>query len=111
MNIAVLGGSFDPPHIGHYLVIRQLLDIRTDIDKVLLVPAYQHQWKPSFTTVADRLIMVKSLLQEKTEISEIEIARKGVSYTIDTVKAIKHQTKGNIYWIVGSDILGEFDRC
>lgn len=106
----MLGGSFDPPHIGHYLVIRQVLDFRPDIDKILLVPAYQHQWKPSFATVEERLTMTKSLLQEKTEISEVEIQRQGVSYTIDTVKEIKRQTNADLYWIVGSDIISEFNR-
>lgn len=110
VKIAILGGSFDPPHIGHYLVIRQILDFRSDLDKILLVPSYQHQWKPSFTSVQDRLIMTESLLQEKTEISNIEIDRKGVSYTMDTLKGIKKQTDAEIYWIVGSDIIYEFNR-
>lgn len=110
VKIALLGGSFDPPHIGHYLVLRQILDFRPDIDKILLVPAYQHQWKPSFVKVHDRLNMTKFLLQEKTEISEIEIQRKGISYTIDTVREIKKQTQGEIYWIVGSDIVAEFHK-
>lgn len=110
MRIAVLGGSFDPPHIGHYLVIRQVLDFRADIDKILLIPAYQHQWKPSFATVDARLSMTKFLLQERTEISTVEVERKGVSYTIDTVKQIKQQTDANLYWIVGSDIVTEFHR-
>ncbi len=110
MNIAVLGGSFDPPHIGHYLVIRQILDFRPDIDKILLIPAYKHQWKPSFASVKDRLLMTKSLVQEKTEISYIEIERKGVSYTIDTVRLIKQKTQATLFWLAGSDILYEFDR-
>lgn len=110
MNIALLGGSFDPPHIGHYLVIRQVLDFRPDIDKILLIPAYQHQWKPSFVRVEDRLAMTEFLLQERTKISEVEIERKGISYTIDTVKEIKKQTNADLYWIVGSDIISEFNR-
>lgn len=110
MNIAILGGSFDPPHIGHYLVVRQILDYRKDIDKILFMPAYKHQWKPQYTTPRDRLIMLKSLMQERTEISEIELDRKGVSYTIDTIRQVKQQTHGNIYWIVGSDIVSEFSK-
>lgn len=110
MRIAILGGSFDPPHLGHYLVIRQILDFRPDIDKILLIPAYKHQWKPSFASVNDRLTMTKFLLEEKTEISEIEIQRKGISYTIDTVKAVSEQAQAQVYWIVGSDIVFEFDK-
>lgn len=110
MKIAVLGGSFDPPHLGHYLVTRQILEVRPDIDKILLMPAFQHQWKPIQASVKNRMQMLKSLSNNKIEISEIEIKRRGVSYTIDTVKEIKKRTDSFIYWIVGSDILSEFDR-
>ncbi len=110
MNIAVLGGSFDPPHIGHYFVIKQILELRKDIDKILLVPAYKHQWKPSFASVEDRLNMLKYFVDNRVSISDIEIQRKGISYTIDTIKELKSQTKSKIYWIVGSDILYEFNR-
>lgn len=110
MKIAVLGGSFDPPHLGHYLVTRQILEVMPDIDKILLMPAFKHQWKPIQASVKDRMQMLKSLTNKKIEISEIEIQRQGVSYTIDTVKEIKKTTDAFIYWVVGSDILTEFDR-
>lgn len=110
MNIAVLGGSFDPPHLGHYLVTRQILEVRKDIDKILLVPAFKHQWKPIQASTKDRINMLKSLETNKIEISNIEITRGGVSYTLDTVKKLKSITKSSIYWIVGSDILFEFNR-
>lgn len=110
MKIAVLGGSFDPPHIGHYLVIQQILELRKDITKILLVPAYKHQWKPAFASVNERATMLQSLTSSQVEISDIEIKRQGISYTIDTIKELKKQTKAQIYWIVGSDIIAEFER-
>ncbi|MBI3070279.1 MAG: nicotinate (nicotinamide) nucleotide adenylyltransferase [Candidatus Levybacteria bacterium] len=110
MKIGILGGSFDPPHLGHYLVIKQILEIRKDINKILLVPAFKHQWKPIQASVKDRLAMLQSLVNEKTEISDTELQRQGVSYTVDTVREIKNKTKADIFWIVGSDILSEFHR-
>ncbi len=110
MKIGILGGSFDPPHIGHYFVIQQILGLRPEIDKVILVPAFQHQWKPAFASVEDRNNMLKYFVSNRVEISDIEIQRKGISYTIDTIKQLKNQTKAEVYWIVGSDILGEFER-
>lgn len=110
MKIAILGGSFDPPHLGHYLVIKQILEIREDIDKILLVPAFQHQWKPIQASPKDRLAMLRSLVNEKVEISDIELKRQGISYTVDTVREVKNKTKADIFWIVGSDILSEFHR-
>lgn len=110
MNIAILGGCFDPPHIGHWLVIRQVLEIRSDIDKLLLVPAFQHQWKPIFASPSDRLNMLSPFAQQRVEVSDIEIVRRGISYTIDTIKHMRSEIKGDVLWIVGSDILAEFDR-
>jgi nicotinate-nucleotide adenylyltransferase len=111
MNIAILGGSFDPPHNGHFLVISQVLKFRPDIEKIILVPVFKHQWKPVNASVADRLNMLSFLKSEKVEISDIEIKRKGISYTIDTIKEIKRSAaQAKIYWIVGSDILSEWHR-
>ena len=110
MNIAVLGGSFDPPHIGHYFVIRQILELRRDIDKILLVPAYQHQWKPAFASIEHRKSMLQYFAGNRVEISDVEIQRKGISYTIDTIKELKTKTSAEIYWIVGSDIVYEFEK-
>jgi len=110
MKIGVLGGSFDPPHIGHYFVIQQILELLPEIDKILLVPAYQHQWKPAFASVEARTSMLKCFVRNRVEISDVEIQRKGTSYTIDTIRELKSQTKAQLYWIVGSDIVYEFER-
>ena len=110
MNVGILGGSFDPPHIGHYFVIRQILELRPEIDKILLVPAFQHQWKPAFASVEARTSMLKHFVNNRVEISDVEIQRKGISYTIDTIKQLKTQTDAELYWIVGSDIIYEFER-
>jgi nicotinate-nucleotide adenylyltransferase len=110
MKIAILGGRFDPPHIGHFLVARQVLDFRKDIDKVLLVPAFKHQWKPIIASPKDRIAMLKFFVEPRIEISDVEIKRKGISYSVDTIKAIKKQTGAQVFWIVGSDILPEFKR-
>jgi len=110
MKIAILGGRFDPPHIGHFLVAKQVLDFRKDIDKVLLVPAFKHQWKPIIASPKDRIEMLKFFVEPKIEISDVEIKRKGISYSIDTIKTIKKETGAEIYWVVGSDILPEFKK-
>lgn len=110
MNIAVLGGSFDPPHVGHYLVAKQILEFRPDIEKVILMPSFKHQWKKTFCSARERVEMLQSFLERNIEISDIELKREGVSYTIDTIKEVKDKTGASVYWIIGSDILSEFDR-
>jgi nicotinate-nucleotide adenylyltransferase len=109
MNVAVLGGSFDPPHMGHYWISRQVLEKRKDIEKVLLIPVAKHQWKPIIASVDDRLKMLNTLVSENIEVSDIEIKRGGISYTEDTLKELVKKYE-KVYWIVGSDILQEFDK-
>ncbi len=110
MRIAVLGGRFDPIHVGHLLIARQVLEFDPNIDKVVFVPAYEHHWKPIQASPEHRTEMIKSVLEERMEVSDIEIKRKGVSYSIDTIKALKEETNAEIFWVVGSDIVREFDR-
>lgn len=111
MNIAVLGGSFDPPHLGHYLVVEQIKEIRKDIDKIILMPAFEHQWKPIQASAKDRLNMLRFLESKNVEMSKMEIQRKGGKYTIDTVRELKRmQPNDKLYFIVGSDILFEWER-
>jgi nicotinate-nucleotide adenylyltransferase len=110
MKIALFGGRFDPPHIGHFLIAQQVLDFRSDIDKVVFVPAFKHQWKPIVASPEDRLEMLKSFRSPKIEISDIEIKRGGISYSIDTIRGIRKDTLAEIFWIVGADILTEFGK-
>ncbi len=110
MKIAVLGGRFDPVHVGHLLIARQVLEFDPTIDKVLFVPAFEHHWKPIQASPEDRIEMIKSVLEDKMAVSDMEIKRKGVSYSIDTIKALKSETKAEIFWVVGSDIVREFDK-
>jgi len=110
MRIAVFGGRFDPPHLGHLWVARQIKDYVPDVSHVLLVPANQHQWKPTEASSKDRLAMIEMLCEEGIVPSNIELRRGGISYSIDTIKAVKKETGSEMYWIIGSDILTEFDR-
>jgi len=110
MKIALFGGRFDPPHLGHYWVARQVLDFRKDIDKVVFVPAFQHQWKEAAALPEQRMAMLKTFQGDGIELSDTEYKREGVSYTIDTIRAVRAESGAEIFWIVGSDILQEFGR-
>ena len=110
MNIAILGGCFDPPHLGHLWVVKQVLEFRPDIDRLLLMPAAQHQWKPIIALATDRVHMLQSFTDKKVVVSDLELKRKGVSYSVETIAELGEMSKDKIYWIVGSDILSEFSR-
>jgi len=109
MTIAVLGGSFDPPHLGHHWVVKQILEKRKDIEKILLIPVNKHQWKDVLASEEDRLDMLSEFVQPSIELSDIEIKRPGISYTEDTLRELKKKYS-KIFWIVGSDILNEYKK-
>jgi nicotinate-nucleotide adenylyltransferase len=110
MKIALFGGRFDPPHIGHFLIVQQILDLRPDIEKVLFIPAFNHSWNPIVASPKDRLAMLKLGINKKMEVSDIEIKRGGISYSIDTIKEVKKMTDAELFWIIGSDNVKDFRR-
>jgi nicotinate-nucleotide adenylyltransferase len=110
MKIAILGGSFDPPHIGHYWVTRQVLEHRPDIDQVLLVPAFKHQWKQIIASPEQRIAMLSEIEASNIKLSTVELERRGISYTVDTLREIKKASNATLYWVVGSDILSELNK-
>ncbi|MDW8031948.1 MAG: nicotinate-nucleotide adenylyltransferase [Aquificaceae bacterium] len=99
------GGSFDPVHVGHLLVAR---DVKEDMgfEKVVFLPAFQAPLKePHGATPEDRLQMLRLSLRgfEDYEISEVEIRRGGVSYTVDTAEEL-HRTLGERpFFLLGAD--------
>ena len=78
-----------------------------DIEKIIFVPTFKHPWNPIIASGKDRIAMLKLCMDEKMEVSDFEIKRQGVNYSIDTVRWFKDKTGADIYWIVGSDILPE----
>jgi nicotinate-nucleotide adenylyltransferase len=110
MKIAILGGSFDPPHIGHLLVAQQVKKL-LNIDQVLLMPTYSHPFQKSLIPAKHRLAMTKLLEDLTIKASDFEIAQQGVSYTIDTLKKLTHTfPQHSFYWISGSDQIQEFPK-
>lgn len=109
MKIAVLGGRFDPPHLGHFLIAQQVLDLKPDVEKVIFIPAYKHPWREIVASSNDRISMLKTSLSEGMELSTIDIDNKE-TYTVNTLNRLKEKYEDEIYWIVGTDIVNEFSR-
>lgn len=119
---AVLGGSFDPVHIGHLHLLSCVLRL-TSYQRVILVPANLSNFKQDSAATAPpahRLRMMALALEDLKEahgelfegrevlIDDLEIRKGGVSYTIDTIKAIKQRygLTGRIGLVLGDDHLG-----
>jgi GTP-binding protein len=111
-RLGVLGGTFDPVHLGHILIAEEVKK-SLELDEVLIVPAGQPQTR-SYDIVSparQRLEMLELAVAGKKglKISKIEIERDGPSYTVDTLMELK-KSYGNqyeIYFILGWDSLAQ----
>ncbi len=109
MKIGFLGGSFDPVHIGHLIAAQDVL-VQFHLDRLILVPAAQAPLKPNDVQsgVEDRLAMLRAATEwdKRLEISDYELRKGGISYTIDSVRHFRTQFPGDeLFWIIGGDQL------
>jgi nicotinate-nucleotide adenylyltransferase len=109
VKIGFLGGSFDPIHFGHLLAAQDAYE-QHKLDRLVIVPASQAPMKPSDTqsTAEDRLAMVRAATEWDTrfEVSDVELRRGGVSYTIDSARHFRAlYPNDELYWVIGGDQL------
>jgi nicotinate-nucleotide adenylyltransferase len=110
MKVGVLGGSFDPPHIGHLYVAKTLLKNKY-CEKVIFMPAFRHPFGKQSLDPSHRLAMTKLLETKNIEVFDSEIKREKISYTIDTLNSLKNQSpKDNFVWIIGEDQIKDFEK-
>ncbi len=108
MRLGILGGTFNPPHLGH-LVCAQEAYRELELDRVMLVPAgipphkpVEHEPGPEHRLELCRLAVAGD---ERFEVSELELERDGPSYTVDTLEMLNSQAPTNeLVLIVGGDI-------
>ncbi|HWA85424.1 MAG TPA: nicotinate-nucleotide adenylyltransferase [Opitutus sp.] len=109
MKIGFLGGSFDPVHFGHLLAAQDAYE-QHGLDKLILVPAAQAPLKPSDaqSSAEDRLAMLRAAVEwdHRFEVSDFELRRGGVSYTIDSARHFRARFPSDqLYWVIGGDQL------
>ena len=110
MNIAILGGSFDPPHLGHTLIAAQIKE-RLPIDEVWLMPCFAHSFEKNLSSPLHRLSMTKFLETDVLKASDFEIRLKRVNDTIETLELLKKQfPKDTFLFVLGSDNLLNFHK-
>ncbi len=109
MRVGVLGGTFDPVHLGHTFLAKEVLK-KLVLDKVIFVPAASAPLRQEKVSAPgeDRYQMLKLAVGDKVsfEVSRIEIDRGGVSFTVDTLEALKGslQKEDELFFIAGSDV-------
>jgi nicotinate-nucleotide adenylyltransferase len=108
MNIAVFGGSFDPPHIGHEQIVLNSLK-QLPIDKLFIVPTFLNPFKTAyFLDASTRLGLIKELFEDikKVQICDFEVQQKEKTSTFQTINYLKNTYKiDKIYLIIGADNL------
>lgn len=117
MNIGVLGGTFDPIHIGHLKVAEEAAT-RLDLPRILFMPAGQPWLKlnnaNAISPLPHRLEMVRLGIagNPRFKLSTIEIERSGPTYTVDTVAQLQSQLGGGdeIFFILGWDNLSQLPQ-
>ena len=114
MRIGVFGGSFDPVHLGH-LLLAECCWRQAALDRVLFVPAAQQPHKPQAPRGgdADRVAMLRLAIAGRPEfdVSTIEIDRGGVSYTVDTLRALRAaEPDAELFFLMGADSLADLPQ-
>ncbi len=109
MKIGILGGTFNPLHIGHLILAEEARE-KLNLDRVIFVPAYlpPHKDDADIAQAAHRLDMARLAIKGNKYflVSDMEIKRDGRSYTIDTIKECKRlYPKDELYFVIGSDLL------
>jgi nicotinate-nucleotide adenylyltransferase len=111
-RLGVFGGTFDPPHTGHLAVAQDVLE-RLELDRVLFVPAGRppHKTNGDLADAELRLAMVAAAVESDSRfrVSDMEVRRAGVSYTVDTLEALAETAPGaDLFLLLGVDQWASF---
>lgn len=110
MKIAVLGGSFNPPHFGHLLVAEQLLGFM-GVENVWLMPCFKHPFGKHILSAKHRLTMTKFLENHQIKVSNFEVKLNKTSYTVETLKFLSAAfPEDEFFWVIGSEQLNELNK-
>jgi len=117
MKLGILGGSFNPVHLGHLFLADKAL-VTLKLDMVVLIPAYRSPFKLEAEGMEsgadDRLTMLAAAVcgDGRLALDDCEIRREGVSYSVDTIEDIiaRYMPSGKPSLIIGDDLAGDFPK-
>ncbi len=108
--VGILGGTFDPIHLGHLITAQKVLELR-NLEKIIFIPCNisPHKTEEKFSFAEHRLNMLSLALDEIPyfDYSDIELKRSGISYMIDTLKELKKDSP-LLELIIGYDNIEKF---
>jgi nicotinate-nucleotide adenylyltransferase len=108
VRIGILGGTFNPPHLGH-LICAQEAYLQLELDRVTLIPARipPHKRVEEEPGPDHRLELCRAAVRgdDRFDVSDLEIQREGPSYTVDTLELLHSpEPESELFLIVGGDI-------
>ena len=111
MRLGVLGGTFDPPHVGHLLAASDAFEALS-LDRLLFVPAKVPPFKSRTVQASadQRQHMLELTLGDdpRFQASRIELDRDGLSFTVDTLEALQRETPGgSLFMLIGEDLASQ----
>ena len=125
MRVAIYGGSFNPVHSGHVGIAKRAI-AELALDRLVVVPAFVSPFKTASAVEAasfspeERLELVRLAFSDvpKAVVDDRELRRGGVSYAIETVRAVRHELEGvlpagdslKLYFIIGEDSVAGLPR-
>ena len=112
MRVGLLGGTFNPPHLGH-LVCAHEAYLQLELERVLLIPARlpPHKAVDDDPGIEHRLELCRLAVagDERLSVCDLEAHREGPSYTVDTLEELHSQMPDNeLFLIVGADVAAGF---
>ncbi len=109
-KVGIFGGTFDPIHHGHLITAQSVREIR-DLDKIIFIPSFisPHKADVNSASPEHRMNMLKLAAEEVDffEVSDYEIRKEGISYTIDTLKEFRKKYD-ELEFIIGYDNIFKF---
>ncbi len=117
MRLGVLGGTFDPPHMGHLMAASDALEL-LGLDQLIFVPAAEQPLKREavVASASDRLAMVRLLVDgdARFRVDPLEIDRGGLSFTVDTLRSLMARHGGPdavaLVLLVGEDVIATLPK-
>lgn len=110
MKIGILGGTFNPIHIGHIIIANYVLH-EFNLDMIHFIPAYQTTYKKSDNNTMHRKKMIKSAITNNDNflLNDIELKNKELSYTYNTIKTL-YNGKDQYFIILGNEWFPGFNK-
>lgn len=110
-RLGVLGGTFDPPHVGHAIVARDVVE-GLELDRLLVVPAPDPPHRSFVLPARTRLALVRRLFEDclPIEVSDLEFRREGPSYSVRTLETLRERHPGaELVLVIGADQFAVLD--